>query len=178
MLTVCRMVLVGIGAGLPLTDDALDDLKLVLQEACASAIERTPDPGGTVEIAFRTSDAELEVSVSDHGRGAETAIGGPGFGMPLLRQLCSRLDVTPRSRNPGTVTWRLRAVAARLTGHGLPRAADGSHGRCAAVRDRERGGQAGEIDDPPDGVPGALPDGDTDHMTRPRRHDRAPRSGR
>ena len=103
MLTVCRMVLMGVGAGLPLTDEALDDLKLVLSEACASAIEHTPDAGGTVEIAFRTSDAELEVSVSDHGRGAETAIGGLGFGMPLLRQLCSRLDVAPRADAPGTV---------------------------------------------------------------------------
>ena len=103
MLTVCRMVLMGVGASLPLTDEALDDLKLVLSEACASAIEHTPDAGGTVEIAFRTSDAELEVSVSDHGRGAETAIGGLGFGMPLLRQLCSRLDVAPRADGPGTV---------------------------------------------------------------------------
>jgi anti-sigma regulatory factor (Ser/Thr protein kinase) len=103
MLTVCRMVLVGVGEGLPLTDEALEDLKLVLSEACASAIEHSPGAGDTVEIAFRTSDGELEVSVSDHGRGAERAMGGLGFGMPLLRQLCSRLDVGPRSDGPGTV---------------------------------------------------------------------------
>lgn len=103
MLTVCRMVLVGVGAGLPITDEALEDLKLVLSEACASAIEHTPDAGGTVEIAFRTSDDELEVSVSCHGRGAETGLGGLGFGLPLLRQLCSRLDIAPRQDGPGTV---------------------------------------------------------------------------
>lgn len=103
MLTVCRMVLVGVGAGLPLTDDALDDLKLVLSEACASAIEHTPDADGTVEIAFRTSDDEIEVSVSDRARGAESTTVGLGFGMPLLRQLCSRLDVSPRTDGPGTV---------------------------------------------------------------------------
>jgi serine/threonine-protein kinase RsbW len=103
MLTVCRMVLVGVGASLPLTDEALDDLKLVLSEACASAIEHTPDAEGTVEVAFRTSDEEIEVSVSDRGRGAETAMGGLGFGMPLLRQLCSRLDVSSRTDGPGTV---------------------------------------------------------------------------
>jgi anti-sigma regulatory factor (Ser/Thr protein kinase) len=103
MLTVCRMILVGVGAGLPLSDQALDDLKLVLSEACASAIQQTVEPDGTVEIAFRRSNVEIEVSVSDRVQDASTALSGPGFGLPLLRQLCSRLDIAARPDGPGTV---------------------------------------------------------------------------
>jgi anti-sigma regulatory factor (Ser/Thr protein kinase) len=103
MLTVCRMILMGVGTGLPLSDQALDDLKLVLSEACASAIRQTVDPDGTVEIAFRTSDSEIEVSVSDHAQDVSTALSGRGFGLPLLRQLCSRLDITAQADGPGTV---------------------------------------------------------------------------
>jgi len=108
LLTVCRMVLAGVGSGLPLSDQALDDLKLVLSEICAGAMERTATPGGTVEIAFRCSDAEIEVSVADHTPGVSAD--GPGLGVPLLRQLCSRLDVDPRPDGPGTMIRFARAL--------------------------------------------------------------------
>jgi anti-sigma regulatory factor (Ser/Thr protein kinase) len=100
---VCRLALAAVGGALPLSDQALDDLKLVLSEACASAIRQTVDPDGTVEIAFRTSDSEIEVSVSDHAQDVSTALSGRGFGLPLLRQLCSRLDITAQADGPGTV---------------------------------------------------------------------------
>lgn len=101
MLTVCRTVLAGIGIGLPLSDEALDDLKLVLSEICAAAMERSAGPGATVDIAFRCSDREIEVSVSDEG--ADTLGDEPGLGVPILRQLCTRLDVAPRTGGPGRV---------------------------------------------------------------------------
>jgi anti-sigma regulatory factor (Ser/Thr protein kinase) len=107
LLTVCRMVLAGVGSGLPLSDQALDDLKLVLSEICAGAMERTATPGGTVEIAFRYSDTEIEVTVGDHAPGVPAD--GPGLGVPLLRQLCSRLDVDPRPDGPGTMIRLARA---------------------------------------------------------------------
>ena len=113
LLTMCRMILVGVGAGLPISDQALDDLKLVLSETCASAIRHTAgQPDGTVEIAFRTSSFEIEVSVSDHTQSAESALTGPGFGLPLLRQLCSRLDVRSRAEGPGTVVRFARTLPA------------------------------------------------------------------
>jgi anti-sigma regulatory factor (Ser/Thr protein kinase) len=98
MLTVCRTALAGVGASLALSDEALDDLKLVLSEVCGAAMARTQPAGGSVEIAFRTSPGEIEVSVADHG--AEAAPAG-GLGIPLMRRLCSRLDVVPRG--PGRV---------------------------------------------------------------------------
>jgi anti-sigma regulatory factor (Ser/Thr protein kinase) len=101
MLTVCRTTLVGVGAGLALSDEALDDLKLVLSEVCGAAMERTAEPGGTVDIAFRRSHRELEVIVSDRADRAQA--GGHGLGVPLLRQLCSRLEVSPETDGCGTV---------------------------------------------------------------------------
>jgi anti-sigma regulatory factor (Ser/Thr protein kinase) len=101
MLTVCRTTLAGVGTGLALSDDALDDLKLVLSEVCGAAMQRTAEPDGTVDVAFRRSDRELEVSVGDRG-GREPAA-GHGLGVPLLRQLCTRLDVCPGTNECGTV---------------------------------------------------------------------------
>jgi anti-sigma regulatory factor (Ser/Thr protein kinase) len=101
MLTVCRTVLAGVGNALPLSDEALDDLKLVLSEICAAAMERSAGPDATVDIAFRCSDREIEISVSDQGT---DGLGDePGLGVPLLRQLCTRLDVAPRAGGPGRV---------------------------------------------------------------------------
>jgi anti-sigma regulatory factor (Ser/Thr protein kinase) len=101
MLTVCRTALAGVGASVALSDEALDDLKLVLSEVCGAAMERAHPAGGSVEIEFRTSSVEIEVSVAD--RGADPDAGAGGLGMPLLRRLCSRLDVAPRMRGPGRV---------------------------------------------------------------------------
>ena len=89
MLTVCRTALAGVGAGLPLSDSALDDLKLVLTEVCGEAMSRCP--GGTVGIEFRSSPDELEVTVADTGAGSPAA--ARTLEAPLLRRLCSRIDV-------------------------------------------------------------------------------------
>jgi anti-sigma regulatory factor (Ser/Thr protein kinase) len=110
LLTVCRMVLAGVGSGLPLSDQALDDLKLVLSEVCGAAMQRTGAAGGTVGIEFRTSQAEIEVSVSD--RGGDAHRGGRGLGVSLLRRLCSRLDVVPRPDGPGRIVRFARTLPA------------------------------------------------------------------
>jgi anti-sigma regulatory factor (Ser/Thr protein kinase) len=98
MLTVCRTTLGGVGAGLPLSDSALDDLKLVLTEVCGEAMARSR--GGSVGIEFRSSPGELEVTVVDAGAGSPAGLGG--LAAPLLRKLCSRIDVLPRDGG-GTV---------------------------------------------------------------------------
>lgn len=103
MLSLCRMVLVAVGAGLPLSDEALDDLKLVLSEACASAIENTVEAGGRLLVGFRTSSSEIEVSVSDRSQSVDAALKRHAFGISLLRQLCTRVEVLPQVEGPGTV---------------------------------------------------------------------------
>jgi anti-sigma regulatory factor (Ser/Thr protein kinase) len=101
MLTVCRTTLAGVGAGLALSDAVLDDLKLVLSEVCGAAMERTGSSDGTIDIEFRRSGAEIEISVGD--RGGDTPHAAPGLGVAVLRQLCSRLDIGPRPHGRGTI---------------------------------------------------------------------------
>jgi anti-sigma regulatory factor (Ser/Thr protein kinase) len=101
MLTVCRTTLAGVGAGLPLSDAALDDLKLVLSEVCGEAMMRAGMDGATIAIEFRTSSDEIEVSVTD--RGPDRSAAHHGLGAPLLRRLCSRLEVLAAAPDPGTV---------------------------------------------------------------------------
>jgi anti-sigma regulatory factor (Ser/Thr protein kinase) len=99
MLTVCRTTLVGVGSGLALSDEALGDLKLVMSEVCGAAMERSSGSDGALDIEFRRSHDEIEVSVSD--RGGEATASVLGLGPPLLRQLCSRLEILPRAEGPG-----------------------------------------------------------------------------
>jgi|GraSoiStandDraft_4_1057263.scaffolds.fasta_scaffold85132_3 anti-sigma regulatory factor (Ser/Thr protein kinase) len=100
MLSLCRTTLVGVVSGLPITDRRLDDLKLVLSEVCGAAMERTHAAEGTVDIGFRRSADEIEVTVADRGP-------GPGEGhmlaVQLLEKLCSRIDVERQCDGPGRV---------------------------------------------------------------------------
>ena len=100
MLSLCRTTLVGVVSGLPITDRRLDDLKLVLSEVCGAAMERTHAAEGTVDIGFRRSADEIEVTVADRGP-------GPGEGhmlaVQLLEKLCSRIDVERHCDGPGRV---------------------------------------------------------------------------
>ena len=100
MLSLCRTTLVGVVSGLPITDRRLDDLKLVLSEVCGAAMERTHAAEGTVDIGFRRSAGEIEVTVADRGP-------DPGEGhmlaVQLLEKLCSRIDVERPCDGPGRV---------------------------------------------------------------------------
>ncbi|HEX3329854.1 MAG TPA: ATP-binding protein [Gaiellales bacterium] len=100
MLSLCRTTLVGVVSGLPITDRRLDDLKLVLSEVCGAAMERTHAAEGTVDIGFRRSVDEIEVTVADRGP-------DPGEGhmlaVQLLEKLCSRIDVGRHCDGPGRV---------------------------------------------------------------------------
>ena len=100
MLSLCRTTLVGVVSGLPLTDRRLDELKLVLSEVCGAAMERTHAADGTVDIGFRRSAGEIEVTVADRGP-------DPGEGhmlaVQLLEKLCSRIDVQRHCDGPGRV---------------------------------------------------------------------------
>jgi anti-sigma regulatory factor (Ser/Thr protein kinase) len=100
MLSLCRTTLVGVVSGLPLTDRRLDDLKLVLSEVCGAAMERTYATDGTVDIGFRRSAGEIEVSVRDHGPDLAE---GHMLAVQLLEKLCSRIDVERHLEGPGRV---------------------------------------------------------------------------
>src|SRR3954454_10459874 len=99
-LIVCRQALIGAVADLAVRDDQLDDLKLLLSEACSNAIVHGYDnsPDGEIEIEFRTSPYEIEVAVSDNGRACPTGRlpDRPGSGLSLLHELSTRHRIEPQ----------------------------------------------------------------------------------
>ena len=105
-LAVSRQALVGATAGLPIGDEDLDDLKLVLSEICANAIVHAygRQPNGRIDVTFRRSSAELEVTVADHGPGFPDARlpDRAGAGLTLLQRLCSRYAIDPRRAEGGS----------------------------------------------------------------------------
>lgn len=113
-LSVCRQALVGATDGLPIPDDDLDDLKLVLSETCANAIVHAygSSGDGLIEIEFRGSQHEIEVTVADRGPGFP---GGrvpdiPGAGLSLLARLCNRHSIEPRRPGGGAAVTFARSI--------------------------------------------------------------------
>jgi anti-sigma regulatory factor (Ser/Thr protein kinase) len=99
-LAVSRQALVGAAAGLPLGDEDIDDLKLVLSEICANAILHAYGgrPDGCIDVTFRRSEREFEVTVADAGPGfPEGRVPVTfGAGLTLLDRLCARHTIEPR----------------------------------------------------------------------------------
>lgn len=103
-LSVCRQALAGAAGGIRLSDDALEDLKLVLSEMCANAIVHGygTDPG-FIEVEFCTSDDEIQLTVRDRGRGFAGDLESMhrGMGMSLLEHLCDRHAIEPNLPSGG-----------------------------------------------------------------------------
>jgi serine/threonine-protein kinase RsbW len=117
-LSVCRLALAGVAAGLRVSDDALDDLKFALSEACGNAIKHGyADSKGTVDVIFRGSPAEIEITVADRGRGfrphlrVEEEDPSLGIGLSLIRSLSSRWRVESGPDGQGTVVTFARALS-------------------------------------------------------------------
>ena len=112
-LIVCRQALIGAVADLAVTDDQLDDLKLLFgglfQRNCARLRQRS---GRRDRDRFRTSPHEIEIAVSDNGRGFP---GGclpeqPGFGLSLLNELSTRHRIDPQRPGGGARVSFARSI--------------------------------------------------------------------
>jgi anti-sigma regulatory factor (Ser/Thr protein kinase) len=118
-LSICRLALAGVASDLPIGEDALEDLKFALSEACGNAIRHGyPDGPGIVEVAFRVSEGELEIAVSDQGRGFAPHLRGDrdeaglGIGLSMIRTLSSRWRVESGPDGEGTVVTFARSLPA------------------------------------------------------------------
>jgi anti-sigma regulatory factor (Ser/Thr protein kinase) len=107
-LATCRLALAALGSALPLGDRGLDDLKLITSEVCSNAIAHGYGGGeGEIDLEFRVSHEEIEVMVSDRGRGfdREAADLTPGVGLTLLSKLCTRHQITSKLEHGTTVVF-------------------------------------------------------------------------
>jgi anti-sigma regulatory factor (Ser/Thr protein kinase) len=89
---------------LGMAPERLGDLKTVVSEACGNVVryayEEDERDAGTVEVVIALAGEELEVRVSDEGRGIcprpESVLPGMGLGLPLIGALSSRLVIDSR----------------------------------------------------------------------------------
>lgn len=103
-LSICRLALSGVAQELPITDGTLEDLKLVLSEVCANAIQHgyPGDAQGSVTVTLRTSADRLVVDVEDRGKGLDEHA-SDGVGFRLLRRLCSGYQIGAGKDDCGTL---------------------------------------------------------------------------
>lgn len=115
-LALVRMVMAGTARIDPLLDDErVDDLRVIVSEACTNAIEalrsRTGEvgrPGATISIECHLTDSQVEVVITDAGLGfdpdaldALPPVTDPsrlrierGLGIPLIRALSDESEIT------------------------------------------------------------------------------------
>jgi serine/threonine-protein kinase RsbW len=95
-----------IGRFMRLDDNKVDEIEMALIEACINAFEHSEDPERKVEIRFAMRADELEISVSDHGRGFDYALVHPpdiesrlhgenrrGWGLKIIESLMDEFQV-------------------------------------------------------------------------------------
>lgn len=96
-LTVVRHVLGGITESWPVSAELLDDVKIAVTEACASAITHGPDgqAPGLVEVAGSHDDGHLVVSVRSAGPGLSAPYDDSdlGLALPLIGALTETVEL-------------------------------------------------------------------------------------
>jgi serine/threonine-protein kinase RsbW len=110
-----RRVLDALAESITLPPRTLEDMRLVVTEACTNVVRHAyGDDGGPLEIVIRPRDTFVDVVVSDRGRGIypRTASDGPGLGLSLIEALTERLDVehAPGAGTRLAMTFSLRSA--------------------------------------------------------------------
>jgi serine/threonine-protein kinase RsbW len=93
---VIRHVLGALADALNLPADVVDDMRLAVTEACTNVVRHAYDgEPGRLDIVLRPDGEDIEVIVSDYGRGlsASADTDGPGLGLALISALAASLDI-------------------------------------------------------------------------------------
>ena len=117
-LIVCRLALNGLANVVPVSDEALSDLKLAVTEACANSMSHAyGSDEGFVTMRVAVDAGDVAVDISDEGSGmtelAPTSfedsgpLGEGGMGLALIRALVDDLEISAGAQGTGTrVTFR------------------------------------------------------------------------
>jgi serine/threonine-protein kinase RsbW len=94
---VIRHVLGAFGEALRLPADVVEDMRLAVTEACTNVVRHAYDDGdsGTIDVVVQPNGDQLDVIVSDRGRGMGPSpdIDGPGLGLPLIAALADSIEL-------------------------------------------------------------------------------------
>jgi serine/threonine-protein kinase RsbW len=93
---VVRHAVGGLGDVLELDDQTLSDIKLAVTEACTNVVVHAyPDGEGPMGLRASIADRQLDVVVTDRGRGIVPRPDSPGLGLglPLIATLAESLEL-------------------------------------------------------------------------------------
>ena len=101
--TVARKAVEGIGSRMSLTEEQVQDLKLVVGEACTNAVKFSPCNSPVVYINYRVSPDTLEIEIRNSGDGFCTqnvpnmppieSLPEGGMGIYVIRQIMDEVDI-------------------------------------------------------------------------------------
>jgi serine/threonine-protein kinase RsbW len=119
-LIVCRLALNGLADVMPVSDEALSDLRLAVTEACANSISHGyGSDGGLVTMRIDVAGPDVRIEISDEGIGLSEPMPPPaesnggleegGMGIALIRALVDDLEIAAGPGGHGTrVTFTKR----------------------------------------------------------------------
>lgn len=99
-------------------EECVEDVELVVTEACTNVLKHATDGGEEYEVSVVVDDSDVEIAVSDHGGGfnheliglKEAPVGDEeGRGVNLMRVLVDRLQFVSDPRS-GTVLHLTKAL--------------------------------------------------------------------
>jgi serine/threonine-protein kinase RsbW len=108
---VVRQAVAGLGEAIGLSAARIADLKTVVSEACNNVVLHAyEDEPGPLEVLAEPRPGELEVQISDRGRGfrprANESDPSLGLGLPLIAALSDSFELTGRAGQGSTTTIR------------------------------------------------------------------------
>ena len=111
---VVRHVLGALAESLGLPRAVTEDMRLAVTEACTNVVRHayTGDEG-SIDVVVRSTRAELEVIVSDTGRGDGPSRddSGPGLGLGLIAALSDSLEIKHSADTGSRVTMSFRRTS-------------------------------------------------------------------
>jgi serine/threonine-protein kinase RsbW len=122
---VVRQAVAGLGEALGFSGPRIDDLKTVVSEACNNVVlhayEGEPGP---LEVIAEPRSSELEVQVSDQGKGFRPHAndGDPslGLGLPLIAALSDSFEISGGAGHGSRTTIRFGFVPPEFDNNGTP----------------------------------------------------------
>jgi serine/threonine-protein kinase RsbW len=98
---ILRHILGGVGDALGIDPEVLADMRLAISEACSNVVVHAypGDEEGLMDLEVAHDDAELFLTVRDHGRGMAPRADSPGLGvgLPLIATLADALQISGSS---------------------------------------------------------------------------------
>lgn len=120
-LLLARLALSGLTRAVPVSEEALADLKLAVTEACGNAVRHAyPEGTGDVCVSYVVTGDTLEMIVEDQGKGLDEAIAADapvsaplesGMGISIIRTIVDDLDIHAGADGRGTVVRMSKRLA-------------------------------------------------------------------